>query len=79
MDRSKLYVPNPDEFVQFYSNSANGNMHKYKRQSLVALDTKDKPTTEKMETDLVSLTKRSLDQVTDALKRNRLVGWLFWV
>ena len=69
----------PMSLFSFIQTALIGNMHKYKRQSLVALDTKDKPTTEKMETDLVSLTKRSLDQVTDALKRNRLVGWLFWV
>lgn len=71
MDRSKLYVPNLDKLVQFYSNNATGNIKKYRRHSLVTLDTKDKPTTEKMETDLVSPTKRSLDQVTDALKRNK--------
>ena len=47
MDRSKLYIPNHENFVQFYSDNAKGNIGKYKRHSLVSVDSKDKPTTEK--------------------------------
>ena len=46
-------------------------MRKYKNHSLVSIDTKNKPSIEKIQTNLVSPTKRSLEQVTDALKRKR--------
>ena len=67
MDQSKLYIPTPQKFIDFYMDDAKGQR---KRKPLTFMDG-EKPTSEKMRTELVSPTERSLEQVADRLKRKR--------
>ena len=69
MDQSKLYIPTPQKFIDFYMDDAKGQR---KRKPLTFMDG-EKPTSEKMRTELVSPTERSLEQVADRLKRKRSI------
>lgn len=71
MDQSKLYIPTPQKFVQFYLSDAKGDTIFKKRHTLPITDNQEKTNNAKMTTNLVSPTERSLEQVADVLKRKR--------
>ena len=56
----------PQNFVQFYTSNARGDRDQQKQPRF---DMSEKPTTEKLQTNLVSPSKRSQEQVTDVLRR----------
>ena len=63
-DYAKKKIPTPQKFVQFYTSNARGEKSLNNSYS-----GNDKPTTEKMETNLVSPSSRSHEQVIQTLKR----------
>ena len=69
MDQSKLYIPTPQKFIDFYMDDAKGQ--RSPKRKLPSFIDGEKPTSEKMRTELVSPTERSLEQVADRLKRKR--------
>ena len=69
MDQSKLYIPTPAEIYRFLHGWRKGSAQ---TQTAIFIDG-EKPTSEKMRTELVSPTERSLEQVADRLKRKRSI------
>ena len=71
MDQSKLYIPTPQKFIDFYMDDAKGQ--RSSKRKMASFIDGEKPTSEKMRTELVSPTERSLEQVADRLKRKRSI------
>ena len=69
MDQSKLYIPSAQKFIQFYMDDAKGQ--RLRKRKHPSPTNAEKPTSEKMRTELVSPTERTLEQVADRLKRKR--------